>query len=418
MQNAGCELKDAMLSVEEALDAIRETVVPVSASRLPLNEVSGLPLAEPITAAVDSPPFDKSLMDGFAVRSCDIDRAGVELEVLERITAGEVPSVSLSAGKTVQVMTGAQLPAGTDAVVKIEDVRDADAERIRVEISGIAPSRNMLHRGESMRVGETVLEAGQVLRFPQISLLAELGVAQVQVYRRPGVSILATGNELVPVDQTPGPGQIRNSNESMLISQIENANAIPVPLGIARDEIEQLRAKIGAGLESDFLILSGGVSAGVLDLVPKILQETGVKQVFHKVQLKPGKPIWFGEYAREDGTRCYVFGLPGNPVSALVCFELFVRSALRQFQGEAKESRPLHRARLQQAHLVKSERPVYYPAEISISGGEIVAKPVRWAGSADIRGTAQANGMICFPAGERSYQAGDEVQIQFWHSDY
>ncbi len=406
-----------MLSVEQALVAINKTVIPVSATRLPLNEVAGLPLAEPIVATVDSPPFDKSLMDGFAVRSCDIDRVGVELDLLERLTAGEVPSVSLSAGKTVQVMTGTQLPAGTDAVVKIEDVSGAESNRIRVEIAGIAPGRNMLHQGESLQAGETVLEAGTLLRFAQIRLLAELGVAEVSIFRRPEVSILATGNELVPVDQTPGPGQIRNSNESMLIAQIENANAKAVPLGIARDEVDELRAKILQGLESDFLILSGGVSAGVLDLVPKILQEVGVRQVFHKVQLKPGKPVWFGQYSREDGKQSYVFGLPGNPVSALVCFELFVREALSCFQGGKKRDDFLQTAFLQQAHLVKSDRPVYYPTEISFSEGKIWAKPVRWVGSADIRGTSRANGMICFPAGEKSYQPGDEVQIRFWHTE-
>jgi len=406
-----------MLTVEQALVAIKNTISPIPASRLPLNEVAGLPLAEPIIATLDSPPFDKSLMDGFAVRSCDIDRAGVELDLLERLTAGEVPTVSLTAGKTVQVMTGTQLPAGTDAVVKIEDVSGAESDRIRIEISGIAPSRNMLHQGESLQAGETVLEAGARLKFPQISLLAELGFAQVQIFRRPTVSILATGNELVPVDQSPGPGQIRNSNESMLIAQIENGQATPVPLGIARDEVDELRTKILQGLDSDFLILSGGVSAGVLDLVPKILQKVGVKQVFHKVQLKPGKPIWFGQYCREDGKRSYVFGLPGNPVSALVCFELFVREALRCFQRSEKTANSLHTAYLQQAHLVKSDRPVYYPAQISFSDGKIMAKPVRWVGSADIRGTSQANGMICFPPGEKSYQPGDQVQIQFWHSE-
>ncbi len=406
-----------MLTVEQALLAVEQSITPISASLLPLSEVRGLLLAEPIVATVDSPPFDKSLMDGFAVRSCDIDRAGVELDVLQRLTAGEVPTVSLSNGKTVQVMTGTQLPEGTDAVVKIEDVSHAESDRICVEISGIAPGRNMLHQGESLQAGETVLEAGSLLKFPQISLLAELGFAEAQVSRRPVVSILATGNELVPVEQTPGPGQIRNSNESMLKAQIENAQAIPVPLGIARDNVDELREKILRGLESDFLILSGGVSAGVLDLVPKILQEIGVKQVFHKVQLKPGKPIWFGKHSREDGKRSYVFGLPGNPVSALVCFELFVREALRCFQGSGKVANSLHIAHLQQAHLVKSDRPVYHPAQISISDGKIVAKPVRWVGSADIRGTAQANGMICFPSGEKSYQPGEQVQVQCWHSE-
>ncbi|MBL4884951.1 MAG: hypothetical protein JKY95_10505 [Planctomycetaceae bacterium] len=166
------------------------------------------------------------------------------------------------------------------------------------------------------------------------------------------------------------------------------------------------------------MILSGGVSAGVLDLVPQVLQDLGVKQVFHKVQLKPGKPIWFGVYLVETdklSKPCYVFGLPGNPVSALVCFELFVRKALTSFQGKSKALNPRRTASLTQAHLVKGGRPVYHPAKISFSQGNIQAEPVPWVGSADIRGTAQANGMIHFPPREQSYQPGDQVQVYLWH---
>lgn len=407
-----------MLTVEQALQTIEQTIVPSSACSLDLSDVQGLVLAESIIAPVDSPPFNKSLMDGFAVRSNDIADAQTELEVLERLTAGEVPTVSLSPGKTVQVMTGTQLPAGTDAVVKVEDVSDSNSKQIRINISKIEPGKNILKQGESLQAGETVLTAGQVLRFPQISLLAELGFAKVSVFERPTVSILATGNELVPVDQIPAPGQIRNSNESMLTAQIGNAEATAVPMGIARDEIDELRLKIIQGLKSDFLILSGGVSAGVLDLVPKVLQEIGVEQVFHKVKLKPGKPIWFGLYSPDascSSKRCYVFGLPGNPVSALVCFELFVRKALNCFQGRCGSSNPMQYATLLKAHLVKPGRPVYHPARIYFSEGKILAEPVRWVGSADIRGTAQANGMIYFPPREQAYQPGEQVQVQFWH---
>jgi len=409
-----------MLTVEEALDSIEQTLEVSPVASVPLCELEGLVLAESIVAPEDSPAFDKSLMDGFAVRSSDIISAGRELAVLERLTAGEVPSVSLSPGKTVQVMTGTQLPAGTDAVVKIEDISQSCSDVIRIALSRIAPGKNLLRQGETLQAGETVLSVGQILRFPQISLLAELGFAEVKVFRRPTVSILATGNELVPVEDQPAPGQIRNSNESMLTAQIANAGASPVPLGIARDNLDELRHKISQGLNSDFLILSGGVSAGVLDLVPGVLQEMGVQQVFHKVFLKPGKPIWFGVYSQSSGSpsrRSYVFGLPGNPISALVCFELFVRKALRCFRGTDREWNPSCSASLQQSHLVKTDRPVYHPAQVSFSDGKILADPVRWVGSADIRGTARANGMICFPPRESPYQPGEQVQVYFWHTE-
>ncbi|HCS51421.1 MAG TPA: molybdenum cofactor biosynthesis protein, partial [Planctomycetaceae bacterium] len=282
-----------MLSVSEAFQLIEQNILPVSACEVLLSQASGRVSACDITSDSDSPPFDKALMDGFAIRTQDI-QPDVRLKVLERITAGEVPQCSLKERTAIQVMTGAQLPAGTDAVIRIEDVLTPEEDEISFTIDSISPGRNIMSRGESMQTGEVVVACGERLAFPKIALLAELGRSKVSIYPQPSVAVLATGNELVPVDQTPGPGQIRNSNETMLFAQVENSGAKAVPLGIARDDRADLISHIKTGLQSDFLLLSGGVSAGVLDLVPSVLAELGVQQVFHKVHMKPGKPIWFG----------------------------------------------------------------------------------------------------------------------------
>lgn len=405
-----------MITVPEAFTLIQQTIVPASPVLSPLGECHGLTLADAIIATQDSPPFDKALMDGFAVRSQDIRGPGTTLRILERLTAGQVPALPLQPVSATQVMTGTAVPEGCDAVVRCEDVASADLESISVSLEGIASGRNVMRRGESLRTGETVLQAGTSLTPSRLGLLAELGHARVPVFPRPRVAVLATGNELVPVDQEPGPGEIRNSNEPMLCAQLLACGAVPVPLGIARDDREELRAKIVQGLGCDFLLLSGGVSAGVLDLVPSVLAECGVKQVFHQVNLKPGKPIWFGHFSA-SASECAVFGLPGNPVSSLVCFELFVKPALGMRCGRKIMENVSILAELTQAHLVKGDRPVYYPARWNIKEGIIQATPAHWVGSADLRGTAEANGMILFEPRETSYEVGDRVVLFPWGAD-
>ncbi|MBV09813.1 gephyrin-like molybdotransferase Glp [Rubinisphaera sp.] len=404
-----------MLSVSEAFQLIEQNILPVSACEVLLSQASGRVSACDITSDSDSPPFDKALMDGFAIRTQDI-QPDVRLKVLERITAGEVPQCSLKERTAIQVMTGAQLPAGTDAVIRIEDVLTPEEDEISFTIDSISPGRNIMSRGESMQTGEVVVACGERLAFPKIALLAELGRSKVSIYPQPSVAVLATGNELVPVDQTPGPGQIRNSNETMLFAQVENSGAKAVPLGIARDDRADLISHIKTGLQSDFLLLSGGVSAGVLDLVPSVLAELGVQQVFHKVHMKPGKPIWFGVRPAdaENPRPCYVFGLPGNPVSSMVCFELFVRYALNRIENRPCQSVECRKAHLTQAHLVKGDRPVYYPARITHNDHEFTATPVRWVGSADLRGASEANGMILFTPRDAEYLENEIVDVWTW----
>lgn len=404
-----------MLTVTQALAALLREVRPFPPSTTPLDEALGLVLAEGITSSTDSPPFDKSLMDGFAVRAADVANGTATLRILEEITAGKVPTRPVGPGEATQIMTGAPLPEGADAVVRIEDATiEPETNTVHLNTRPVRPGDSIVRRGTSLKTGQQVLPAGRLLRPQELGALAEFGVAELRARRRPTVAVLATGDELVPVAATPGPGQIRNSNETMLVAQIRRAGGEPVPLGIARDNRADLRAKIEAGLRCDLLLLSGGVSAGKLDLVPSELEAAGVRQVFHKVDIKPGKPIWFGSLARLDGSTCHVFGLPGNPVSSMVCFELFARTTIRRLMGvEPAEPQSLP-ARLEVEHTSKGDRPTYHPARIRWTADGPTVSPVRWHGSSDLHATVDANGTALFPPGNQTYHPGDIVQVHLW----
>ncbi|WP_299461133.1 gephyrin-like molybdotransferase Glp [uncultured Gimesia sp.] len=404
-----------MLSVQEAFHLILETVQPVAPRQSSLFDACHCVLAEGTISDVNIPPFDKALMDGFAVRSADLPDGKATLQILETIYAGNVPALPLQAGQTSQIMTGAPLPEGADAVVQIEHCQiNEEQQTVQIETAPVSPGTNMLYRSSVLEIGANVLEAGTLLRPQEIGALAETGSSQVSVRRAPSLSILATGDELVPPEEFPQAGQIRNSNEVMLYTQVLQSQAHPVALGIARDERSHLREKINEGLKSDFLLLSGGVSAGTLDLVPSELQAAGVKQVFHKVDLKPGKPLWFGILEQEGRSPCYIFGLPGNPVSSMVCFELFVRTAIRQFMGfPAPKPVPLQ-ARLKTDFQSSGSRPTYQPAQVEWESGEAVVTPLKTLGSADLRSTVSANAVALFPEGNQLFQAGLKVDTFLW----
>lgn len=404
-----------MLTVQEAFQSILDTVKPTPPESRPLLEATHGILAEGTVSDVNVPPFDKALMDGFAVRSADIAEGKGTLSILETIYAGSVPTKPLEAGQTSQIMTGAPLPEGADAVVQIEHCQlNEEQQTVQIDTSPVSPGKNMLYKASVLKAGATVIQAGTRLRAQEIGALAETGSPVVAVRRPPRVAILATGDELVPPDQSPQAGQIRNSNEVMLNAQILEAHAEPVPLGIARDERQHLSQKIQEGLNHDFLLLSGGVSAGTLDLVPSELAAAGGRQVFHKINLKPGKPLWFGILERENQGPCYIFGLPGNPVSSMVCFDLFVRTAIRQFMG-APAPKPVPTvARLTTDFHSRGDRPTYQPAQVEWQSGETVVTPLKTMGSADLRSTVTANGVALFPTGNQLYQAGLKIETFLW----
>ncbi|QDT56324.1 Molybdopterin molybdenumtransferase [Caulifigura coniformis] len=400
-------------SVQDAWRLIEREIPPAAPAEkgLPLALCDGLVSTTAIHATGDSPPFDKSLMDGYAIRFDDYAAGRREFDILEEVTAGNTATRELTAGGTIRIMTGAPLPTGADCVIPVELVTSQTAITVTLDAPKARAEGNLARQGQAIRKGDLVLPAGTVLGPAQLGALAEMGVSSVLAIPRPSVSIVATGDELVPYEQVPGPGQIRNSNEIMLVTQARRAGAAPVQSTIARDTRADLMTAIREGLKSDFLVLSGGVSAGVLDLVPSVLAECGCEQVFHGCNVKPGKPIWFGRLTAErspDGRPHWIFGLPGNPVSSMVCFELFVRMGIHRRRGIQPSQPLMHSARLTAPHVSRDSRPTYFPAVITPSEQGFLARPLAWQGSFDLQTVALANGFVLFEtATER--QAGEEV---------
>lgn len=408
------------LSVADASQFVLQAVKPGRQENVSIRQSLSRTLAEDLLAPNDSPPFDKALMDGFAVYVPNTTSVPTTetthrtFQVVETITAGLVPRHEISGDLCARIMTGAPLPNGCNSVVPIEQTQfdEANPQTVTIPLSVLRPDANLMRRGTAARAGSRLLRAGTRLQPQQIAALAEFGFGSVAVSAKPRVAVLATGDELIGVDEPLLPGKIRNSNEPMLLAQIEASLAIPVSLGVARDTEADLEAKIGQGLQCDVLLLTGGVSAGILDLVPQQLSKAGVSCVFHGVQMKPGKPLWFGYLDRNDH-RCLVFGLPGNPVSSLVCFELFVRLALQNFLGIDNHDTSF-KASLTEAISVKGNRPVYQPVTVSLEGGTVIVKPVPWSGSSDLRATVEANGMALLRPENGVYSAGDLVDVWLW----
>ncbi|QEH38200.1 Molybdopterin molybdenumtransferase [Aquisphaera giovannonii] len=404
-----------MLSVEEALALVLETATPLPPATAGLAEAAGLVLAEDVPADADQPPFDKALMDGYAVRASDVVEAGRPLRLAGTIHAGEVAAGALGPGEAAAIMTGAPMPAGADAVVMVEHSEERDgAVRLRPP-RAVAPGQNVLGRGRVYRLGDRLLAAGDLLTPPRIGLLAAVGHAKVRVVPRPTLAIVPTGDELVEPDQVPGPGRIRNSNAAMLAAVAIGRGLAPRVGPIAADEPAVLAQALAEGLESDVLLVTGGVSAGRKDLVPAALESRGVRQVFHKVAMKPGKPLWFGSGpGRGDRPGTLVFGLPGNPLSGLVGFLRFVGPALGRLAGrpEADETVP---ARLAADCTQHGDLTHFRPAALASPPGEAgepaAIELLDSVGSADVLAAARADGFAVLPPGDRVFRRGEIVRF-------
>ena len=391
-----------MIPIPEAQALVYAHARALPAVSHPLSfDCLGMVLGESVKADLDLPPFTKALMDGYAVRSADLVGAPPTLEIIEEVTAGKTPKREVGSFQATRIMTGAPVPTGADCVVAVEQTDLQAEDRVRILQSGVRPGQHLLERGREMRDGEVILQTGSRLRPQELGLLAAVGRTEALLHPRPRVAILPTGDEIVEAGKKPGPGQIRNSNGPMLAAQARRAGGVPVALGIALDTPESLRELIARGLESDVLLLSGGVSAGKLDLVPGVLQELGVEAHFHKVFMKPGKPLFFGTKGRT-----LVFGLPGNPVSSLICFELFVRPALERLMGIVGAQPATIIARLKQEFRHRSDRPTYYPAELTFEEAGAVVAPSAWFGSADLRGLSKSNAFMVVPTGDELIPPG------------
>lgn len=402
-----------MLDVQQALEAILADNPAAAGQPVPLADALGLVLANDIASDIDSPPHDKSMVDGYAVKQLDLAAGPVVLTVNEEVTAGQVPTLPVQAGTASRIMTGAPVPEGTEAVVMIERtqlVEGAGVEQVRIDSQPLSEGANVMPQGSSLQAGQVILSAGRQLRPIEIGLLAEVGHDPVAAIVPPEVAILPTGNELVAASEVPAAGQIRNSNGPLLEAQLRRCGAKPLQLGICGDDDAMLDKLIATGLSADILLLSGGVSAGVLDLVPAALARQQVQEVFHRVKIKPGKPVWYGR-CHEQGRNCHVFGLPGNPVSSLVCFEVFVRPLIDQLAGRKSSGLVRTEARLTDSFLQRGDRPSYHPSYCQLGSNGLEVQPLDWLGSADQKTLTAANCLACFPAGECEYDAGSQLQV-------
>ena len=392
-----------MLSVEDARKGILSRIVPLSVERVEIMAALGRVLAEPIVSRATIPPWPNSSMDGYAVRSTDTNGT-VELAVVGRIIAGAMPSRALGAGESMRIFTGAPLPEGADAVVPQEDVA-ADGDRVTVR-GRIAPGAFVRPAGEDVRTGDVVVQPGGVIGAAEVGLLATLGYSQVRVYRRPRVAILSTGNELADLGTQPGPAQIPNTNTYSLMAQVIEAGAEPVNLGVAPDQLEAIVERVRWGLRSaDVLVTSAGVSVGELDLVREALERSGAELHLWQVSMRPGKPITFGTRGTQP-----VFGLPGNPVSAMVTFELFVRPALRRMAGAHVLDRPRLRARAVKPIANPGSRRGYLRVTLQEDAQGYGAQLTGDQGSAILRSMVLADGLAVV-APDTTIGAGEAVDV-------
>jgi molybdopterin molybdotransferase len=394
-----------MISIAEATKVVLKQTPKPETELISLLECSGRFLAENIIADTDLPPFDRSQMDGYAVRAADVASTPARLRIVGESAAGAGWHHEMKVGEAVRIMTGAPVPIGADAVQKVELTHEHDST---VEIlEPVEPGRSIVRRADEVRAGETVLRAGEEINAAMIATLASFGYAQVKVGRSPRVAVMATGSELVDVDQKPGRDQIRDSNNYTIAAYATLAGATVERLPLAGDDTEGLKRRIARAAETcDVLITSGGVSMGVYDFTKAALRELGAEIFFERVALRPGKPTVF---ARLGNT--LIFGLPGNPVSVAVTFNLFARAALRRMQGAKETALGEETAVLTRALKGSLDRESYLPACLRTDEkGTLLAEPLKWGGSSDFVSFARATALINVKAGVKKTDAGEVVR--------
>ena len=414
-----------LLPVEDALQRILGLCAPLPAETRPIDDAVGQVLAEPIVAPFDIPPHDNTAMDGYAVQSASTDGASegapVRLRVIGELAAGYLYDGAVGAGEAVRIMTGAPMPGGADTIVPFEET---DEEGLRAPgqtneaiadvgiLKAADAGNNIRRRGEDVRQGDHVLAEGAVLRGPEVAVLASLGVSHVRVVRRPRVAVLSTGDELLSPGQPPAPGKIYDSNSYGLSALVQQYGGVPKRAGIASDTIEALTDAIQQALaDADLLITSAGVSRGDFDVVKEVLVREGAID-FWTVRMKPGKPLAFGRFGAPDGRRVPHIGLPGNPVSSLLAFELFGRFAIHKLMGREPQARPVVRAVAEDDIVNTDARRVYARATMQLDDeGRWHARLTGPQGSGVLTSMALANGYAICPEDAERVRAGEECDV-------
>jgi molybdopterin molybdotransferase len=389
------------LTFHEARETVLATVKParLDVETVQLDAAAGRVLAEDIAADRDAPALSRSVRDGYAVRAIDLPG---ELAVIGEVRAGERFAGEVGPGQAVEIMTGAPVPTGADAIVMVEHTTRANG-RVRIDRAA-EPQQFINPRGCEAAAHETVLHAGARLDYSGVALLAAVGRPEAKVYRAPEVAIIATGDEIVEIHEQPAEFQIRNSNARSLAAQVRRAGGIPRVLPVARDTVEHTREMIGRGLEADLLLLSGGVSAGKYDVVEEVLSGFGARFYFDRVLIQPGQPLVFGSASGK-----FFFGLPGNPASTMVTFEIFARAALELLGGQSTTALHMPYARLTAEFRHRAGLTRFLPARLSADGAEVT--PVPWHGSGDIPSLTRADAFLVADADRAEYPKGEWIRV-------
>jgi molybdopterin molybdotransferase len=398
-----------MLSWEQArakvVEAVRARMRAPRRESVPLARALGRVLAEPAVADRDLPPFPRAIRDGFALRAADAAAPGAEFEIVGEIKAGASFDKTIGPGQAARIMTGAAVPAGADAVVMVEYTRELSESRVAIERPA-RPGQHIVEQGSEARAGQQLLQPGRRIGFAEVALLAQIGCAEPRVFHQPRVAVIATGDEIVSVDRQPSPFQIRDTNGISITAQISMAGARASAELRAADDLAELSSRIREGLEADALVLSGGVSKGKYDLVKDALRELGAELYFENVAIRPGRPAVFGWCQGKP-----VFGLPGNPVSTMVTFELLVVPAIDLLSGAEPRRLALFTARLA-APLRESEGLTHFlPARVEWTETGPEVRRAQWQGSGDLAGLAQANVFLVVPSDRPRWNAGETIGI-------
>ncbi|MDP2683141.1 MAG: molybdopterin molybdotransferase MoeA [Deltaproteobacteria bacterium] len=403
-----------MISVEAALEIILSGIKPLGMERINILSSLGRVLGEDITASTDNPPWDNSAMDGYALRAIDTKTASKDkpiiLKVIEDLPAGYTAKKTIKKGEAIRIMTGAPMPKGADAVLMVEDTEKSEVKSQKSEVKIFREAKlgdNIRKAGEDFRKGDIVLTKGISIRPAEIGMLAAVGKPVIYVHQRPKVAVLSTGDELVEIDETPTDGKIRNSNSYAIAAQVKTYGAIPVQLGIARDNKKDLREKLEFGLTADCIVSSGGVSVGDFDFVKDVLKEMGSEMRFWKVAMKPGKPLAFGVIGGKPA-----FGLPGNPISSMVAFEQFAMPAILKMMGKREIFKRVFDALLTKPIKKKPGRVHFVRAALEQKNGQFYAAPLEGQGSGILSSMVKANCLIILPEDAKDIEKDSKVKVQ------